>query len=41
MLINGSAIIESLEKINVGKSAGIDGLAAKHYVYCTIAFLFI
>ena len=33
MLIDASAIIESLKEIKLGKSAGIDGLAAEHFVY--------
>ena len=33
MLIDASGIIESLKEIKLGKSAGIDGLAAEHYVY--------
>ena len=33
MLIDASAIIESLKEIKLGKSAGIDGLAAEHSVY--------
>ena len=33
MLIDASAIIESLREIKLGKSAGIDGLAAEHFVY--------
>ena len=33
MLIDASAIIENLKEIKLGKSAKIDGLAAKHFVY--------
>ena len=33
MLIDASAIIESLKEIKLGKSAGIDGLATEHFVY--------
>ena len=33
MLIDASAIIKSLKEIKLGKSAGIDGLAAEHFVY--------
>ena len=33
MLIDASAIIESLNTIKLGKSEGIDGLAAEHFVY--------
>ena len=33
MLIDASAIIESLKEIKLGKSAGIHGLAAEHFVY--------
>ena len=33
MLIDASPIIECLKEIKLGKSAGIDGLAAKHFVY--------
>ena len=33
MFIDASAIIESLKEIILGKSAGIDGLAAEHFVY--------
>ena len=32
-LIDASAIIESLNEIKLGKSAGIDSLAAEHFVY--------
>ena len=46
MLIDASAIFESLKEIKLGKSAGIDGLAAEHFVYSHssisvhLAFLF-
>ena len=33
MLIDASAIIESLKEIKLGKSAGIYGLAAENFVY--------
>ena len=33
MLIDASAIIKSLKEIKLEKSAGIDGLAAEHFVY--------
>ena len=33
MLIDASANIESLKYIKLGKSTGIDGLAAEHFVY--------
>ena len=33
MLIEASAVIESLKDIKLGKSAGIDGLAAEYFVY--------
>ena len=33
MLIDASAITESLKEIQLGKSAQIDGLAAEHFVY--------
>ena len=36
MLIDASAIIESLKEIKLGKSAGNDGLAAEHFVYSHI-----
>ena len=41
MLIDASAIIESLKEIKLGKSAGIDGLAAELLFIRTVAFLFI
>ena len=34
VVINASAVIESLKEVKLGKSEGIDGLAAEHFVYC-------
>ena len=41
ILVTSCGVSDSLKKVKLGKSAGIDGLAAEHFVYSHDVFLFI